>query len=136
MCAHLLTLKQFQLRLPSMTIRRDNMASQYPSVHLGASKSSPATIQTESLSTPANPSAYTVPNANLNPSSISISSNAMGGFKQQRPSATVVYALNPLQQNAALQKEEFEKERKALLKKASNFGGESAERIISDYLAI
>jgi hypothetical protein len=46
------------------------------------------------------------------------------------------YALTPLQQRNAMKREAWEREKKLLLQKASNFGGESAERIISDYLAI
>jgi hypothetical protein len=46
------------------------------------------------------------------------------------------YALSPLQQHDAMKREAWERERKNLLKKASNFGGESTERIISDYLVI
>lgn len=46
------------------------------------------------------------------------------------------YALTPLQQRDAMKREAWEKEKKLLLGKASNFGGESAERVISDYLAI
>ena len=52
------------------------------------------------------------------------------------PSAKIAYTLNPTQQHIAMQREAFEKERKILLRKASNFGGESAERVIGDYLAI
>ena len=52
------------------------------------------------------------------------------------PSPKVAYALNPIQNHIAMQKGAFEKERKVLLRKASNFGGESSERIIGDYLAI
>jgi hypothetical protein len=46
------------------------------------------------------------------------------------------YTLSPLQQRVSMKREAWERERKHLLRKASNFGGESAERIISDYLAI
>ncbi len=52
------------------------------------------------------------------------------------PSAKVAHALSPIQQHVAAQREAYERERKILLKKASNFGGESAERLIGDYLAI
>ena len=46
------------------------------------------------------------------------------------------YTMSPLQQREAMKREQWDKERKNLLRKASNFGGESAERIIGDYLAI
>jgi len=41
-----------------------------------------------------------------------------------------------MQQHEAMKRETWDRERKHLLKTASNFGGESAERIISDYLVI
>ena len=47
-----------------------------------------------------------------------------------------VYPLNPIQQREAMQRELWEKERKTLLKKASNSQGESAERSIANYLAV
>lgn len=46
------------------------------------------------------------------------------------------YVLSPLQQREAMKREAWEREKKLLLRKASNFGGESAEQIISGYLAI
>jgi hypothetical protein len=46
------------------------------------------------------------------------------------------YTVSPLQQREAMKREAWEKERKSILSKASNYGGESTERIISNYLAI
>lgn len=45
------------------------------------------------------------------------------------------YALSPLQQREAMQREVWEKERSSLLKKASNAQGDSVERLVRDYLA-
>jgi hypothetical protein len=116
--------EQFQIRLPSMIIRRDNMGASYPSLTLtyqsimaGAKELTKTPlyipITTADGSTPAEPKTAPPP-----------------------PSAKVVYALNPIQQHIAIQREAFEKERKTLLRKASNFGGENAERVIGEYLAI
>jgi hypothetical protein len=46
------------------------------------------------------------------------------------------YALNPLQQREQMQRETWERERKALLKKASNSQGDSVERLLANYLAV
>jgi hypothetical protein len=46
------------------------------------------------------------------------------------------YTLNPLQQREAMQREAWEKERNSLLKKASNSGGDSVERLVRSYLAV
>lgn len=46
------------------------------------------------------------------------------------------YALNPLQQREQMQRETWERERKALLKKASNAQGDSVERLLAKYLAV
>jgi hypothetical protein len=46
------------------------------------------------------------------------------------------YTLNPLQQREAMQREAWEKERNSLLKKASNSGGDSVERLVTAYLAV
>jgi hypothetical protein len=55
----------------------------------------------------------------------------------QPPQATSrAYALNPLQQREAMQQEIWERERKRLLVKGSNFGGDAAEIAISRYLSI
>lgn len=46
------------------------------------------------------------------------------------------YTLNPLQQREQMQRETWEKERKNLLKKASNSQGDSVERLLANYLAV
>jgi len=46
------------------------------------------------------------------------------------------YALNPLQQREHMQRETWERERKDLLKKASNSQGDSVERLLANYLAV
>jgi hypothetical protein len=47
-----------------------------------------------------------------------------------------IYALNPLQQREAMQRETWEKERKALLRKASNGSENNVEQILAGYLAV
>lgn len=44
--------------------------------------------------------------------------------------------MSPLQQREVMQREIWERERKTLLKKASNQQGESSERVLANYLAI
>lgn len=46
------------------------------------------------------------------------------------------YALNPLQQRDAMQREQKEKERRALLQKASNSQGSVVEKLLATYLAV
>jgi hypothetical protein len=47
-----------------------------------------------------------------------------------------IYTMNPLQQREAMQRETWEKERKKLLKKASNAQGDSVERLLANYLQV
>ena len=47
-----------------------------------------------------------------------------------------IYTMNPLQQREAMQRETWEKERKKLLKKASNSQGDSVERLLANYLQV
>lgn len=105
-----------------MVIRRDNMGAAYPSLQRMAK------IAMEGGTEPAKTPLY-IPIKTEN-------STPEPKTTPPPPSAKVAYALNPIQQHIAIQREAFEKERKMLLRKASNFGGESAERVIGDYLAI
>ena len=109
-----------------MTIRRDNIGAAYPSVQriaqnvtttpeIKGSVKAPLYIPVKSEPTTASAEPRIIPSP---------------------PSVEVACAVNPIQHQVAQQREAFEKERKLLLRTASNFGGESAERIISDYLAI
>lgn len=47
-----------------------------------------------------------------------------------------IYTLNPLQQREAMLKENWENERKNLLKKASNSQGDSVERLLANYFVV
>ncbi|PVH87857.1 hypothetical protein DL98DRAFT_648778 [Cadophora sp. DSE1049] len=47
-----------------------------------------------------------------------------------------MYTLNPLQQREAMLKENWENERKNLLKKASNSQGDSVERLLANYFVV
>ncbi|PBP26064.1 hypothetical protein BUE80_DR003039 [Diplocarpon rosae] len=47
-----------------------------------------------------------------------------------------LYALNPLQQREAVIKENWENERRSLLKKASNQQGDSVERLLANYFVV
>ena len=115
---------QFQIRLPSMIIRRDNMGSSYPSLKLTYQSIMAGTKE------PTKTPLY------IPVTAADGSTPAELKTTPPLPSAKVAYALNPIQQHIAIQREAFERERKMLLRKASNFGGESAERIIGEYLAI
>jgi hypothetical protein len=107
-----------------MIIRRDNMGAAYPSLAVQRM----AQIAMEGVAEPAKTPLYTpITTENTTPEP---------KITPPPPSAKVAYALNPIQQHIAMQREAFEMERKMLLRKASNFGGESAERVIGDYLAI
>ncbi len=52
------------------------------------------------------------------------------------PPTPASYALSPLEQRELMQREQWEKERKSLLKKASNSQGDSVERLLANYLAV
>ncbi|KAH6721138.1 hypothetical protein BKA61DRAFT_467482 [Leptodontidium sp. MPI-SDFR-AT-0119] len=47
-----------------------------------------------------------------------------------------IYTMNPLQQREAMLKENWENERKSLLKKASNQQGDSVERLLANYFVV
>ena len=108
-----------------MIIRRDNMGATYPLTVQHMAKH--AMVMGDGT-TPTGKSPLYIP---FTRADISTDSKTT-----PPPSAKAAYTLNPIQQHMAIQREAFERERKMLLKKASNFGGESAERIIGDYLAI
>ncbi|RDL31790.1 Zn2 DNA-binding protein [Venustampulla echinocandica] len=121
---HAKVLAGFQLRLPSMIIRRDNIGHSPPST-----QTAPAMTRGVYSPPTAPPSGATPPFPH--PSfPISYASSAT-----TRISATV-YALDPLQQREAMQKETFERERALLLKKASNSQGEAVEKLLAVYLAV
>lgn len=109
-----------------MIIRRDNMGASYPMTVQRMAKN--AMVMHDG--SPTNPQ---VPH--YVPITVADSSRETKPTPPP-PSANVAYALNPIQQHFQIQREAFEKERKMLLRKASNFAGESAERVIGDYLSI
>ncbi|KAL3426144.1 negative acting factor [Phlyctema vagabunda] len=90
------TIGSFQLRLPSMIVKRDSMGHAYP-----------------------DPRAYLA---------------TKGMHPVTSPVAT--QSQQSLQQREATMREAWERDRKTLLKKASNSQGESSERILANYLAI
>ena len=109
-----------------MIIRRDNMGAAYPLTVQHMARN--AMVMGDGT-TPATNAPLYIPNTRADTSTDSKTT-------PPPPSAKVPYTLSPIQQHLAIQREAFEKERKSLLRKASNFGGESAERVIGDYLAI
>ncbi|KAG9230264.1 hypothetical protein BJ875DRAFT_161677 [Amylocarpus encephaloides] len=117
---HAKVLAGFQLRIPSMLIRRDNIGRQ--------------PIPSRGI-----PQVYTPPSLNPPPSypqdvnnNFSTNANAVPpGIGQERE-----YTLNPLQQRALMQQEIFEKERLSLLSKASGEQGETIERLMARYLQV
>jgi len=52
------------------------------------------------------------------------------------PSQLGTTALNPSQQREAMQKATWDREKKQLLKKATNSQGDSVERLLANYLAV
>ncbi|KAH8661651.1 hypothetical protein BGZ60DRAFT_90277 [Tricladium varicosporioides] len=139
---HAKVLAGFQLRLPSMIIRRDSMGRVPPSSQMMAAAvargaySPPNT--TSSMSTQQNqnfqaqsPTQQQQYNPNQNPS-IPLRNVSMAAATS--PNAS--YTLNPLQQREAMQREAYEKERITLLKKAANSQGDVVETLMAKYLAV
>ncbi|TVY36406.1 White-opaque regulator [Lachnellula occidentalis] len=140
--SHAKVLSGFQLRLPSMTIRRDNMGHASPTpemlaaavtrgVYTHASHSSPSISPTdENITSPSpfNPASYSFSSAGSN----SQSNDGAANLGQGQP----LYTLNPLQQRQAMQKEAYERERASLLKKASNSQGDAVEKLAAKFLAV
>jgi hypothetical protein len=71
-------------------------------------------------------------NMNIGSSPISQSINMTMTAQSQNQG----YTLNPLQQREQMQRETWERERRNLLKKASNSQGDSVERLLANYLAV
>jgi hypothetical protein len=113
-----------------MAIRRDAM------VHMPASQQAALTAayaRYASASPKADPNPHITTTTINNIASAFAGSN--GAAVSQQPN-TQVYALNPLQQREQMQRETWERERKNLLKKASNSQGDSVERLLANYLAV
>lgn len=103
-----------QLRLPSMIIRRDNMNHTPPTPQMMAAAVYAA--RSPSPLTPQTPQGQ-----------MQVQGHGQG---QQ------LYALNPLQQREAMQREAYEKERASLLKKATNSQGDAVEQVLAKYLSV
>ncbi|KAH7382955.1 hypothetical protein BKA64DRAFT_582795 [Cadophora sp. MPI-SDFR-AT-0126] len=70
-------------------------------------------------------------------SSSAVSSSTRGaGAPNVMATGLPTYTLNPLQQREAMLKENWENERKNLLKKASNSQGDSVERLLANYFVV
>ncbi|KUJ14815.1 uncharacterized protein LY89DRAFT_122668 [Mollisia scopiformis] len=153
---HAKVLSKFQVRLPSMIIRRDSLVHTPPTTQMMAATMArgytppvAANTSTHITTTTINqiaaaqqpqyqtPSPYhqsqpqyqTTPSPSLSPGS-SISPSMMNA------PVVPIYTMNPLQQREAMQRETWEKERKTLLKKASNQQGDSVERLLANYLQV
>lgn len=128
---------QFQLRLPSMIIRRDTLvhspeaAAMMLAAAARAGTTSPlATFSSSLLRSPAGSSM-----GSLSPTPSSSNVHASSS-PQSSSSSPTGYPLSPFQQRDAMQAEQWAKERSQLLKKASNSQGDSVEKIIATYLAV
>ncbi|CZR57607.1 related to negative acting factor [Phialocephala subalpina] len=168
---HAKVLSKFQLRLPSMVIRRDALVHTPPTSQMMAPTMSrgytpPAHTQHHTTTqtihniaaqhqaeaqaqaaqyqaqTPGPQTQYQNQNWYQNPSASPGSmstrslSNSSGASPIMNPPIVPIYTMNPLQQREAMQRETWEKERKNLLKKASNQQGDSVERLLANYLQV
>lgn len=127
-------LSNYALRLPSMIIHRDLMG-RLPAAAQMAAAAAYARYSSQA-STPNNPSPHitTVTIDKLAASAgLSGSLNLQGLVPQSQNQG---YTLSPLQQREQMQRETWERERRNLLKKASNSQGESVERVLANFLAI
>ncbi|KAF4632022.1 hypothetical protein G7Y89_g6105 [Cudoniella acicularis] len=134
---HAKVLAGFQIRLPSMIIRRDSMGSVPPSSQMMA-----AAVARGAYSPPT--AAVTNPNTQNTMSSPQDGyvSNPNPSIPLRNVSTAVAtsssnaYTLNPLQQREAMQREAYEKERISLLKKGAGGQGEVMEALIAHYLHV
>lgn len=165
---HAKVLSKFQLRLPSMVIRRDALVHTPPTSQMMAPTM--ARGYTPPAHTQYHPTTQTINNIaaqhqaeaqaqaqaqaqqqaqyqNTTPGSQHHTpgsqyqtspsmSNSSGDSPMMNPPVVPIYTMNPLQQREAMQRETWEKERKNLLKKASNQQGESVERLLANYLQV
>jgi len=121
----LLIAYQFQLRLPSMIIRRDNMGHSPPTAQMiSAAVARGVYAPRNTTTTSTNPTTTALPIHNQN--------NTATSQGRSQP----LYTMNPLQQREAMQREAYEKERASLLKKSSNGQGDVMERLAANYLAV
>lgn len=135
-----------------MIIRRDSLFHAPPSSqmmaatlargytpHMAANTSTHITTQTLNniASSQAQAEGRSSQNPSPSPSSSWGASASSSPSMIAPPSSNVpIYTMNPLQQREAMQRETWEKERKNLLKKASNQQGDSVERLLANYLQV
>lgn len=111
------------MRLPSMVIRRDILGHSPPTAQQFAQWAAMgAKLQHLQAHTPIPPT--------IAPQGSTLPPSGLETYPQ--PSQK----LDNLEQKDVMKREAWERERLQILKKASNFGGESAERVISEYLAL
>ena len=115
---------QFQLRLPSMIIRRDILVHS-PSI---AAAMMAAAARAERQNSPPT----TVVSIQSPPTMVSPARLTPAKTASSPPS----YTMSPLQQRDAMERDQREKDRKVLLSKASNAQGESVEKLLAVYLAV
>jgi hypothetical protein len=120
-----------------MIILRDRMVHTPPSAAMMAAAAARGYPAPGSTSTSTSVSLPTNFVTNPNPPITTATINAIAAQNGTTPMPSgPVYTLNPLQQREAMQREAWEKERKQLLKKASNSQGDSVERLLANYLAV
>jgi len=130
-----------------MIIRRDSLVHTPPSTQMMAATMSrgytpPVAANTSTHITTATINQIAATQAQLqHQSQYQNSSPSLNPGSSVSPSlmntpAMPIYTMNPLQQREAMQRETWEKERKKLLKKASNAQGDSVERLLANYLQV
>jgi hypothetical protein len=121
-----------------MIIRRDSLGHSPPSTELVAAAATREIPFSGSDQTDRSDPTTGITMANVaNTSNPHLFAYPVNFAKPTTPSSPPpIYALNPLQQREAMQREAWEKERKALLRKASNGSENNVEQILAGYLAV
>lgn len=121
---------QFQLRLPSMIIRRDILVHS-PSI---AAAMMAAAARGQVPPSPPQAPAPTPPPSGTFPVATFVKHNIITIAPSSSPQSS--YTMSPIEQRDTMQRDQRERERKSLLSKASNSQGEAVEKLLAVYLAV
>ena len=119
---------QFDLRLPSMIIKRDILMHS-PSI-------AAAMMQAAAARAAASPSAQQYNTSIQLSSTPQPSYSPQGNYTFSPPAGGASRSLTPLQQRDMMQREQREKERRILLAKASGSLGGVVEQLMATYLSV
>lgn len=123
-----------------MIIRRDTLVHSPAAAAMMLAAAARGAATNSSNITPAEQSSHVTlaysPSDAASPSSTASSANATSESGTTSSSSPSAYPMSPLEQRDAMQREQWDKDREQLLKKASNSQGDAVKRMLAKYLAV